>query len=75
MRVRETRLTGIFSSILIGLSLLILSFLAYIPTPVLYGLFLYIAVTALTGNQMFERVLLLITEQVCATLQFSSFLF
>ncbi|XP_052792339.1 solute carrier family 4 member 11-like [Mya arenaria] len=48
---------------MIGLSLLFMSVLAYIPTPVLYGLFLYIAVTALDGNQMFERVLLLITEQ------------
>lgn len=64
VRVRETRLTSIFSNILIALSLLILSVLSYIPTPVLYGLFLYIAVTALTGNQMFERVMLLITEQV-----------
>ncbi|XP_052793413.1 solute carrier family 4 member 11-like isoform X2 [Mya arenaria] len=63
VKVRETRLTGIFSSIMIGLSLLFMSVLAYIPTPVLYGLFLYIAVTALDGNQMFERVLLLITEQ------------
>ncbi|KAH3842166.1 hypothetical protein DPMN_115661 [Dreissena polymorpha] len=63
VKVRETRLTAIFSSILIGLSLLFLSVLSYIPTPVLYGMFLYIAVTALTGNQMFERLLLLITEQ------------
>ncbi|XP_053399229.1 solute carrier family 4 member 11-like isoform X2 [Mercenaria mercenaria] len=63
VKVRETRLTAIFSHILIGLSLLILPVLSYIPTPVLYGLFLYIAVTALTGNQMFERIMLLITEQ------------
>ena len=64
VKVRETRLSSIFSSVMIGLSLLILPVLAYIPTPVLYGLFLYIAVTALTGNQMFERIMLLITEQV-----------
>jgi len=64
VKVRETRLTSLFSTIMIGLSLLILPVLSYIPTPVLYGLFLYIAVTALTGNQMFERVMLLITEQV-----------
>ncbi|KAL4230219.1 hypothetical protein ACF0H5_010604 [Mactra antiquata] len=63
VKVRETRLTCIFSSIMIGLSLLILPVLSYIPTPVLYGLFLYIAVTALTGNQAFERTMLLITEQ------------
>ncbi|XP_060581235.1 solute carrier family 4 member 11-like [Ruditapes philippinarum] len=63
VRVRETRLTSIFSNVMIGLSLLILPVLSYIPTPVLYGLFLYIAVTALTGNQLFERIMLLITEQ------------
>lgn len=63
VKVRETRLTAIFSHILIGLSLLFLDALAYIPTPVLYGLFLYVGVTSLDGNQMFERVMLLFTEQ------------
>lgn len=62
--VRETRLTNLFSNILIGLSLLFLSYaLTYIPTPVLDGLFLYLAVTALYGNQMFERILLFFMEQ------------
>ncbi|GAB1601756.1 sodium bicarbonate transporter-like protein 11 isoform X1 [Argonauta hians] len=61
--VRETRLTAIFSHILIGLSLLFLSYLAYIPPPVLYGLFLFVAVTSLYGNQLFERVCLLFMEQ------------
>ena len=65
MRVRETRLTGIFSHILIGLSILLLPYpLSYIPRPVLDGLFLYLAVTALLHNQMFERIMLLVTEQV-----------
>ena len=105
VRVRETRLTNLFSNILIGISMLFLkvkvainlyvrsllvrlkansrkillqSFslfnhlislyfqyvLDYIPTPVLDGLFLYLAVTALYGNQMFERITLLFTEQV-----------
>ena len=65
VRVRETRVTCIFSHILIGLSLLITSVLANIPTSVLYGLFLYVAVTSLFGNQMFERIQLFFTEQVC----------
>lgn len=61
--VRETRLTNLFSNILIGLSLLFLAdVLQYIPTPVLDGLFLYLAVTALYGNQMFERILLFFKE-------------
>ncbi|XP_060064825.1 solute carrier family 4 member 11-like [Ylistrum balloti] len=63
VKVRETRLTAILSHILIGLSLLILDILAFIPTPVLYGLFLYVGVTSLDGNQMFERIMLLFTEQ------------
>ncbi|VDI33414.1 solute carrier family 4 (sodium borate transporter), member 11, partial [Mytilus galloprovincialis] len=61
--VRETRITAIFSHILIGLSLLITPVLSYIPTPVLYGLFLYVGITSLYGNQMFERIMLLFTEQ------------
>jgi hypothetical protein len=66
IRVRETRLTGLLSHILIGLSLLMIPVpLHFITTPVLYGLFVYIAVTALHGNQLFERILLFITEQVC----------
>jgi len=63
--VRETRLTGIISHVLIGLSLLLLPYpMSYIPRPVLDGLFLYIAITALFGNQMFDRIMLLFTEQV-----------
>lgn len=64
VKVRETRLTGLLSSILIALSLLMLPTpLKLVPTPVLDGLFLFMAITALDGNQMFERALLLITEQ------------
>lgn len=61
--VRETRLTAIISHVAIGFSLFGLRYLAYIPTPVLYGLFLYVAVTALYDNQMFERISLLFKEQ------------
>ena len=60
--VRETRLTNIFSNIFIGLSLLFLpTVLPYVPKAVLDGLFLYMAATALYGNQMFERFCLLFT--------------
>jgi len=62
--VRETRLTNLFSNVLIGLSLFFLTYaLTIIPTAVLDGLFLYLAVTALYGNQMFERIQLFFTEQ------------
>ncbi|XP_046440639.1 solute carrier family 4 member 11-like isoform X2 [Daphnia pulex] len=64
VKVRETRLTGMISHFFIGLSLFLLPYpLAYIPTAVLDGLFLYMAVTALNGNQMFERITLLFMEQ------------
>ncbi|CAH8575262.1 unnamed protein product [Schistosoma turkestanicum] len=64
IRVRETRLTLIISHVLIGLSLAMIPYpLIYIPPPVLNGLFIYMAITALQGNQMFERILLFITEQ------------
>jgi len=62
--VRETRVTGMLSHILIGLSLLLLPYpLGFIPSPVLNGLFLYMGITALNGNQFFERILLFFTEQ------------
>ncbi|XP_054162013.1 solute carrier family 4 member 11-like isoform X2 [Oppia nitens] len=64
VKVRETRLTGIVSHILIGLSVFLLPYpLAYIPTAVLNGLFLYMAITSLNSNQMFERITLLFMEQ------------
>lgn len=63
--VRETRVTGVVSHVLILLSLYMIPHpIAYIPTAVLNGLFLYMAVTSLDGLQMFERILLLFTEQV-----------
>lgn len=62
--VRETRLTNIFSNVLIGLSILFLPYvLVYVPKAVLDGLFLYMAITPLYGNQMFERITLFFTEQ------------
>lgn len=63
--VKETRLTSLIANILIGLSVFMLPIpLQWIPKPVLYGLFLYIAATSLDGNQMFDRMALLLKEQV-----------
>ncbi|NXX95029.1 S4A11 protein, partial [Centropus bengalensis] len=62
--VKETRLTSLVANSLVGLSLLLLPFpLQWIPKPVLDGLFLYIALTSIDGNQLFERVALLLKEQ------------
>jgi len=62
--VRETRVTSIVSHMFIGMSVLFIDELKLIPRPVLDGLFLYLAITALHTNQLFERITLLVTEQV-----------
>ncbi|KAF3694105.1 Sodium bicarbonate transporter-like protein 11 [Channa argus] len=62
--VKEIRLTLVVASILIGLSAFMLPVpLQWIPKPILYGLFLYIAATSLDGNQMVDRMALLLKEQ------------
>lgn len=62
--VKEQRLTSLVANILIGLSAFMLPIpLQWIPKPVLYGLFLYIAATSLDGNQMVDRMALLLKEQ------------
>lgn len=63
--VKETRVTSLVANILIGVSLFLLPVpLQWIPKPVLYGLFLYIALTSIDGNQMCDRMALLLKEQV-----------
>lgn len=63
--MKETRLTTLGASILVGFSLLLLPVpLQWIPKPVLYGLFLYIALTSIDANQLFERLALLFKDQV-----------
>ncbi|XP_039719792.1 solute carrier family 4 member 11 isoform X4 [Pteropus medius] len=65
VKVKETRLTTLGASILVGFSLLLLPVpLQWIPKPVLYGLFLYIALTSIDANQLFERLALLLKDQV-----------
>ncbi|CAJ1058942.1 sodium bicarbonate transporter-like protein 11 isoform X2 [Xyrichtys novacula] len=62
--VKEQRLTALVANILIGVSAFMLPIpLQWIPKPVLYGLFLYIAATSLDGNQMMDRMALLLKEQ------------
>lgn len=56
IHVRENRLTGLAIHVLIGLSLLLLSWLKVIPMAVLYGLFLFMGVVSMSGNQLFERL-------------------
>ncbi|XP_076446282.1 solute carrier family 4 member 11-like [Babylonia areolata] len=63
VRVRETRVAALLSHLLIGASLAITSLLSLIPSAVLYGLFLYVAITPLYNNQMAQRLTLLFTEE------------
>jgi mannitol/fructose-specific phosphotransferase system IIA component (Ntr-type) len=58
----ETRVSGLVVHLAIGASLLLLSYLKLIPMAVLYGLFLYMGVMSMRGNEFFARVLLLATE-------------
>uniref|UniRef100_A0A674D1Y3 Solute carrier family 4 member 11 n=1 Tax=Salmo trutta TaxID=8032 RepID=A0A674D1Y3_SALTR len=63
--VKETRLTSLVANIFVGMSVFLLPVpLQWIPKPVLYGLFLYIALTSIDGNQMCDRMALLLKEQV-----------
>ena len=58
IHVRETRLTGLLIHLLIACSLFLLPILRTVPEAVLYGLFLYMGVVSIAGNQFFERIML-----------------
>lgn len=62
IHVCETRLTGLGIHLLIAGSLLLLPLLKTVPMPVLYGLFLYMGVVSMSGNQFFERLSLWLTD-------------
>lgn len=62
LHVRENRLTGLAIHLLMGLSLLLLAYVRYVPMAVLYGLFLFMGVVSISGNQFFERLSLWIKD-------------
>ncbi|XP_030066758.1 anion exchange protein 3 [Microcaecilia unicolor] len=57
--VKEQRVTGVFISALVGLSIVMGSVLRRIPLAVLFGIFLYMGITSLSGIQICERILLI----------------
>ncbi|XP_042192104.1 anion exchange protein 3 [Callorhinchus milii] len=59
--VKEQRITGILVAGLVGLSIVMGEILRLIPLSVLFGIFLYMGVTSLTGIQLYERTLLMFT--------------
>ena len=62
LHVRENRISGIAIHVLIGMSLLLLPYLQYIPMAVLFGLFLYMGIVSMRGNQFFQRLSLWATD-------------
>jgi mannitol/fructose-specific phosphotransferase system IIA component (Ntr-type) len=56
VHVRENRITPLAIHVLIGLSLVLLPLLRVVPMAVLYGIFLYMGVVSLAGNQFFDRL-------------------
>ncbi|MCB9940238.1 MAG: PTS sugar transporter subunit IIA [Planctomycetaceae bacterium] len=60
--VEETRVTGLAIHLLIAVSLLLLPALKVVPMSVLYGIFLFMGVVSLAGNQFFERITLWVMD-------------
>ncbi|KAF6116222.1 solute carrier family 4 member 3 [Phyllostomus discolor] len=58
--VREQRVTGVLISCLVGLSIVMGAVLRQIPLAVLFGIFLYMGVTSLSGIQLSRRLLLIL---------------
>ncbi|XP_078248645.1 anion exchange protein 4 [Pogona vitticeps] len=58
--IREQRVTGLMVFILTGLSVFLAPVLKFIPMPVLYGVFLYMGVAALSSIQFTDRLQLLL---------------
>lgn len=57
--VKEQRLTGILAHVLILLSVYFTSLIKLVPMPVLTGIFLYMGVVSLLGQQFVQRIALL----------------
>uniref|UniRef100_A0A2M4B9X8 Anion exchange protein n=1 Tax=Anopheles marajoara TaxID=58244 RepID=A0A2M4B9X8_9DIPT len=54
--VKEQRLSGLFVSLLVGLSVTMAPILRLIPISVLFGVFLYMGIASMSGVQFFERL-------------------
>lgn len=59
MRDTEQRLTGLLVSALVGISVLAGGWLRLVPMAVLFGVFLYMGISALGGIQFWDRCILL----------------
>uniref|UniRef100_A0A8C4GYJ6 Anion exchange protein n=1 Tax=Dicentrarchus labrax TaxID=13489 RepID=A0A8C4GYJ6_DICLA len=62
-KVIEQRISGILVAIMVGVSIFMEPILKMIPMTALFGIFLYMGITSLSGIQMWDRMLLLITPK------------
>ncbi|CAL9692967.1 unnamed protein product [Knipowitschia caucasica] len=62
-KVVEQRISGIAVAMLVGVSIYMEPLLKLIPMTALFGIFLYMGITSLSGVQMWDRILLLITPK------------
>ena len=58
IKVQETRLTGLLAHFLVAMSILALDILKMLPLPVLYGVFLFMGLSALPNIQFWNRFLM-----------------
>uniref|UniRef100_A0A6Q2Y9N7 Anion exchange protein n=1 Tax=Esox lucius TaxID=8010 RepID=A0A6Q2Y9N7_ESOLU len=59
--VKEQRVTGLVVAVLVGMSIVMTDVLRNIPLAVLFGIFLYMGITSITGIQLYERITLMFT--------------
>ncbi|XP_051968393.1 solute carrier family 4 member 1b (Diego blood group) [Xyrauchen texanus] len=59
-KVLEQRVSGVIVALLVGLSILMEPILKLIPISALFGIFLYMGITSLSGIQLWDRMLLLL---------------
>ncbi|XP_044037316.1 solute carrier family 4 member 1a (Diego blood group) [Siniperca chuatsi] len=62
-KVLEQRISGMLVAIMVGVSIFMEPILKMIPMTALFGIFLYMGITSLSGIQMWDRMLLLITPK------------
>ncbi|XP_029294201.1 solute carrier family 4 member 1a (Diego blood group) [Cottoperca gobio] len=62
-KVLEQRISGMLVAIMVGVSIFMEPLLKMIPMTALFGIFLYMGITSLSGIQMWDRMLLLITPK------------
>uniref|UniRef100_A0A8B9LEG9 Anion exchange protein n=1 Tax=Astyanax mexicanus TaxID=7994 RepID=A0A8B9LEG9_ASTMX len=62
-KVLEQRVSGVLVALLVGLSILMEPILKMIPMAALFGIFLYMGITSLSGIQLWDRFLLLLVPK------------